>query len=128
MQPPSCTRDAPASLHFAACLSRRDFPRNPTTPRTVFHQLFLLAHSCILSIPPSRRSSTLLPYTPPPPSLYLPPLRFLTLPSLSFLFPFPFNFSSTLDILRLFGYAVIYYQRRVMKRVIPLTDEFSHLT
>ena len=34
----------------------RDFPRNRTAPRTVFHQLFLLPHSCIL--PP------LLPFAP----------------------------------------------------------------
>lgn len=77
-QPPSCTRDAPASLHFAACLSRRDFPRNPTTPRTVFHQLFLLPHSCILpSPPPPLRAACPTPLTynapqQPPPSLYLP--------------------------------------------------------
>lgn len=97
----ACSLPAAPAMHLPPFIllrtfSRRDFPRNLTTPRTVFHQLFLLAHSCILSLP--LRAAVRLVYCTHHhhPLFICLHMRFLTLPSLPSLvsLPFPFNFPS----------------------------------
>lgn len=106
----SCTRDAPALPSFCSVPLAERLSKKPNHSRTVFHQLFLLAHSCILRLPsprcplaryfaaaPSRRAATLLLfdsftiYLHRHP-LYLASSRFLTLPFAFLSFPFPFHF------------------------------------
>ena len=96
----ACSLPAAPAMHLPPFIllrtfSRRDFPRNLTTPRTVFHQLFLLAHSCILSLP--LRAAVRLVYCTHRHHHHHHPLficlhmRFLTLLSLPFLVSLPFQ-------------------------------------
>lgn len=80
-QPFSCIRDAPASFILHRAAPRADaLSKKPNHSRAVFHQLFLLAHSCVLSTHrgPSTSPLTLTIHNPPLPPrfifLFLPPV------------------------------------------------------